>query len=91
MRETKSIPEMLGFAAIDPNRTRAFSKMSYQVQYLLYDDEAEDLLREYASDEVHANNAHKKIEDDLNHRFIHNEEYRQRILDMMPQREPEAS
>lgn len=78
MTETRSIPEMLGFPPIE-KRYRALSQIGYQAQYLLYEDEAEALLREFAPDEDSAKTAHPYINNALSVRYIHDQEYRDRV------------
>jgi hypothetical protein len=76
MDRPQTIPEMLGFASADKDRdpSATYSQLSYQARYLLYEDEAEALLRQYPGDY-----RHKDIERELNRRYMHDKEYRERI------------
>ena len=71
------IPERLGFAAkredleADRNRIKPYSQLSYRARYLLYEDEADDLLRRF--------DTHYAIDLHLHQRYIHEKEYRERI------------
>ena len=77
--ETKTIPELLGFTfrdmeekRRDQDREKPYSELSYRARYLLYEDEARNLLNRYST--------HREIEHELNRRFAHDTEYHQRIL-----------
>lgn len=88
-----TIPEMLGFSPIPFDRKRALSLGSYRAQFLLYEDEARDLLEEFAPDKESREAAHPYIVAALNQRFIDDAEYRERIKGGYPamQRKMEAA
>lgn len=66
-----SIPELLGFAAIPYDRDKAYGVQSYRAQYLLTQDEAEEVRRVYGN--------HAAIDMHLAQRYMNDVEYRQRI------------
>jgi hypothetical protein len=84
--QTFSIPEYLGFLGTEDSRRkhearqRAYSQMSYRVMYLLYEDEADELLTRFAPDEQARNTAHPHIHRELMLRFARDPEYRDRVL-----------
>lgn len=69
----KKIPEMLGFSKIPHDRERSYSRMSYQAQYLLHEDEAQALL------DRHGKEAHKAIDRELSLRYLRDADYERRI------------
>lgn len=75
LREEKKIPEMLGFSKMPHDRERSYSRVSYQAQYLLYEDEARVLL------DRHGKEGHKAIDRELSLRYLRDEEYERRIND----------
>ena len=72
-----SIPEMLGFLGTDSNRRefhereKPYSVLSYRTMYLLYEDEAEELVGRYDS--------HSAIDMELHQRYAAGGEYRERV------------
>lgn len=84
MERTMTIPEILGFTPVPAGRRKALTQLGYRAQYLLYEDEADALLDEFAPDEQSRNTAHPHIEAELNRRFINDAEYRARVLGGYP-------
>lgn len=66
-----SIPELLGFAAIPYDRDKAYGVQSYQAQYLLTEEEAEEVRRIYGN--------HAAIDMHLAQRYMSDDEYRRRV------------
>lgn len=73
MKDEKKIPEMLGFSKMPHDRERSYSRASYQAQYLLFEDEAQELL------DRHGKEAHKAIDRELSLRYLRDGEYGSRI------------
>lgn len=75
MRETQTIPEMLGFAAVPFDREKPYTAQSYQAQYVITEEEAADLLARHRT--------HAEIDRELGLRFAHDLTYRRRVSDAM--------
>jgi hypothetical protein len=66
-----SIPEKLGFKPISFARKKKFSFISYQTQYYLYEDEAEEVW--------HSHTSHPEIDLTLSLRYAEKGEYYERV------------
>jgi hypothetical protein len=72
-----SIPEKLGFASkkedqdADRERVEPYSQLSYQARYLLYEDEAQEMVDNYPT--------HRQIDTALGMRYATDREYHERI------------
>lgn len=84
--ELKTVPELLGFLGTEDSlmefryRVAAYSKVTYRSLYLLYEDEVEDLFKDFAPDRDSAKDAHQHIHQELQRRFGNDREYKCRVL-----------
>lgn len=75
MRDTQTIPEMLGFTPPAFDREKPYAAQSYQAQYVLTEEEATDLLSRHKT--------HAEIDRELGLRFASDLTYRRRVADAM--------
>ncbi len=68
-----SVPELLGFVPVPFDREKRYSAVSYQVLYMLTEDEARDLLDSHTT--------HPQIDLTMSNRYVSDPTYRKRVND----------